>query len=322
MSPRELTQGCDGLSQDLLGSVLDPGGYFLRTMLGPRREVRTLVAVVAIAPPRDDVGQQTLLLDTIRFVGSERWLISCWHETPTDDGLLNERRTEVRQRLHNDRVEQWRRRSRASGGSARTAGDVGVCALRALAMGWRYGCVKLEGWRREWEVQFLRRLRETEADPATIRRDVARLAELARLAASFGDRVDRLKVPRAAAPTAWFSHVRDDRPAFETDEVIDDTSRDLRTTSDQIRACFGLMHGYNTILLLEQGARSSQFQDLIERVLAVLALPALIAAVYGAQKAPPTQSWWGLGLLVAFVVLGAALGGVGLRLVKRRHERA
>lgn len=66
--------------------------------------------------------------------------------------------------------------------------------------------------------------------------------------------------------------------------------------------------------------RSEEFQNLLAKVGGAAVLPALVAAVYGANVALPGRDTW-LGLLVMLVCVGAgALGGFLLvrELLRRR----
>jgi len=238
-----------------------------------------------------------LVFEPVKFLATERCLLSCAHERRTHRGtrepwlagpvfdvsVADLDRLWVERELH-------------------TSGDLGVLMLDQLAVGYRPAVHVIDGWLAEWEAGLWdekhrpsgKTLRETWGSVNLLRKWVAPL-----------NRPGIRRDPQRA----WFPNVRKHDEAIAVDDRIDATLKDLRELAERLRASLGLL----------QVQASDRLNRTLTVATAAIAGPTILIAVVGARTNYPL----GEGHTAFFVTLALTLVSVlaVLGLIIRRDGR-
>jgi Mg2+ and Co2+ transporter CorA len=135
-----------------------------------------------------------------------------------------------------------------------------------------------------------------------------------------------------SAREGWFSGLSYPTLADETDQLIDRALADLSDLSNRIRDCFALAQSFMTAAHLRladaqrrtaqaQSEQAEKFQRTLDVAIAVIGIPALVAAIYGANtQLPERDSWAGFALLLAAMLLGALATWAAIGRWRRRYR--
>ena len=317
----ELLNHCGGLTRPMLRDLFDRDE--VAKVATCDNGVRSVSAVSARAmspseagvsgPSHQDQGfAGALALHLVEILQGKDWLITCWHREKVLSGAESEPLENGcpegahLQRLRSDIESAWHRRRDIRG---RTVGDLGVLILDELVSTYERAHIGLSARLDRWEREFYPLCASPDGggvqDPAQI--DQSTLVNLRVLTSELRRNVAPLDAPRRRAQTHWFTEVRDEDSAKHIDEVVDAGLESLDRLSDRIRSSFDLVH----LQLSQANERSTKdLQDRIERITAVLLVPALIAAFFGANTWLPggndTNAMFSFEIMIAAMAVGCA----------------
>jgi len=195
---------------------------------------------------------------------------------------------------------------------ASTSGDLGTIALYTLVKSLTDVRRELHGWLDDVEVDLLRHQQRDESfDPTALIALRTSIGHLAR-------RVRALKTPSARESDSWFSELTDSTRAKDADEKLSRALEDLGRLSDRIRTTLDFLQ-FGVAQRQQQAAE--RLQRRFELVTAIFLVPALVAAVFGANTALPDRNGWvGFGLMLGLMVFSALASYALLRVHRRRVD--
>lgn len=179
-----------------------------------------------------------------------------------------------------------------------SAGDLALTLLRGTIATNPATIRALESWLESWELEFYRRMEETER---------ATLVDLRGILAELRRRVSGLRRIGRDPVREWFGGVSDPEVAYAADELIERSLRELRELNDTLRTSLDVVAASDSARTLRLAQAESRQSDRLQQQLALIAsvllVPTLVATVYGAST--PGLLDYG-GHLVMFAIMVAA----------------
>ena len=133
--------------------------------------------------------------------------------------------------------------------------------------------------------------------------DSKALVELRTAIRHLSQRIRALKTPSARERDSWFSDLTDSTRAKDADEKPSRALDDLGRMSDQIRTTLDFLQ---FAVAQRQQDNAETLQRRFEIVTAIFLVPALVAAVFGANtRLPDRNGWVAFGLTLGLMALSA-----------------
>ena len=203
----------------------------------------------------------------------------------------------------------WRPRPRAwHEDGLRSAGDLALTLLRGTVATYPATIRELESWLESWELEFYRRMEETERATLVDMRGV--LAELRR-------RVSGLRRDGRDPVKEWFAGVTVPEAAHGADELIERSLRELRELNDALRTSLDVVAASDSARTLRLAQAESRQSDRLQQQLALIAsvllVPTLVATSYGAST-PGLIDHGGHLVMFAIMAVAGVLSYVYFRL--------
>ena len=195
-------------------------------------------------------------------------------------------------------VERWWRQ-----GDTQTAGDLATLVLHELVLTYPQTARVLLSWLEQWDLDFHKRLDETERHT---------LIDVRSLVAEFEERLVALERPEEDPDDAWFTGLSSDRWARRVKSLIERALSDIAEIHGALRASLDLLGVHSAAQQLRlaqfQAQQSEKLQGAVALVTSVLLVPTFIAGLFGSNTMiPGQQKWWGFALMIALMVVGAAI---------------
>lgn len=256
-------------------------------------------------------GVGVLHFQPVELLAGEGWLITCWHPRRTFQGskLIEEDPPDGSDELFLAVADRWRREP------GETAGDLGVFVMHELAYSYAPAHRELSRWLEDWELSLYTRTEE-DGDEAG---DPDQLPELWGLMAVLRSWLNPLNKPglQSDLGKAWLK-ASDHAAVKAVDRRVDTALEELGKLSETLRQSFGLLHLEQTE---EQRQSAEAMQRRFEIIAVVFLVPTFIVGFYGANTWVPGQGQaWGFEVMVAALVFGIVVAGVGLLWVHRRAK--
>src|SRR5436305_11463818 len=279
--------------------------------------LRFLSAIAAHAEESDDGASDAdsskagaLVLQLVELLAGDGWLITCWHRSRRYEGV--EEIAEGRPERHDEMVrgvERWWRQ-----GDTQTAGDLATLVLHELVLTYPQTARVLLSWLEQWDLDFHKRLDETERHT---------LIDVRSLVAEFEERLVALERPEEDPDDAWFTGLSSDRWARRVKSLIVRALSDIAEIHGALRASLDLLGVHSAAQQLRlaqfQAQQSEKLQGTVALVTSVLLVPTFIAGLFGSNTMiPGQQKWWGFALMIALMVVGAA---ITWRVIRPRRRR-
>jgi hypothetical protein len=240
-----------------------------------------------------------LVFQLVEILASDAWLVTCWHKPKVTRSGVDE--AEIEFEAHEEFEERagqrWARRR------GRTAGDLGLTILYELTRS-TSARRSLYAWFESWELEFYRRLEDTETTT---------LVELRGLIAAMRKRLNALHQPgmKEHPELVWFRGATDLSEAERVDDFLDRALRDLRALGEML---LGSINLHATLSSARQSHQAERFQKLVGLVAAILLVPTLVATVFGANTSVPGERrWTGFLLMMSLMLATAAVTLLALR---------
>ena len=325
-----LREHCDGtitleMVQDLL--TADPQPKVVEHTAGD--DVVRAVSVVGVKAGEQSEGADQpggesatttgqLSFQLVEFLVGRDWLVTCWHPSRTCTGSSHE--------LDGAPVlkEQVLARTRHTWATGRgsTGGDLGLHLATALVDTYRQAHRQAEAWLEQWEFKHLQRL----DSPETVS-----LSSMISLVADFRRRLSAFNQAReVTTDRTWFSYVSDSDQAERMDAVLDRALKNLKLLFEAVRSDIELVTmkaiskqaedvARTANLAAQQRVAGERLRGQLEKIAALLLIPALIAGIFGANtQLPGYGQWFGFIAMLVLMVLsvGAAFAYI------RNRDRA
>jgi hypothetical protein len=252
----------------------------------------------------------------VEIVAGDNWLITCWHRERILKGVREEIAagsvpTSTRDAVINSVCERW---SKLEGRP--TAGDLGILLLQESTKDYEQARLTLSSWLDAWELEFYDWSMDSNPDPSAL--DQHALVNLRAMVAEFKRCVTPLGAAYGQAHVHWFDCVTIQGDADHLDEAFGRTLRALELLGDRIRGAFDLVH---LQVSQAQDRNTLKLQDLLGKVTALLVVPALVAAFFGANTWLPggndVHAHVSFYIMVVAMVLGVIIAWAFLK----RHDR-
>lgn len=263
---------------------------------------RSVVAFEACA-----IAGREVQLRVIEFLQYGRFLISRPQPCLFLRGLHDE--DEHGERCDPESIDQAvTRRWLADQGS--TSGDLGTVALYSLIKSLTEIRRSLHGWLDDTEMTLLRGHTVATLD------DAGELIRLRAIIGALARRVRALKAPSARESDSWFFGRTTEARAKDTDEKLSRALDDFGRMADRLRVTVDLLQFQ---VAQKQQQAAERLQRRFELLTAVFVLPALVAAIYGANTELPGRGGWvGFAVMICLMALTALLGYIGFRILRHR----
>jgi hypothetical protein len=252
-----------------------------------------------------------LVFQLVETLAGDGWLISCWHRSRRYEGAeeIAEGPPEGHDQAYRD-IERWWVQ-----GDGRTAGDLATLLLHQLVLTYPSAARVLLSWLEQWELDFHRRLDATERHT---------LIDVRSLLAELEERIVALERPEADPSESWFTGLSSDRWARRVSELLERSLQDIAAIHATLRAALDLLGVHSAAQQLRlaqyQAAQSERLQQIVAIVTSVLLVPTFIAGLFGSNTMiPGQQKWWGFGLMIGLMILGAL--GTYYLISPRRRKR-
>jgi hypothetical protein len=233
----------------------------------------------------------------VEMLAGDGWMITCWHRSKRYHGAeeIAEGEAAGREEVL-EGVQHWW----LQGGQS-TAGDLATLVLHELVLTYPSAARVMLSWLEQWELDFHRRYDQTERHT---------LIDVRSLLAELEERLRAIERPEADAADSWFTGLSSEKWAERVQKLLDRALSDLQTIHGTLRASLDLLAVHATAQQLrlahQQAAQQERLQGALALVTSVLLVPTLIAGAFGANTQIPGQGkWWGFGLMVVLMVLGA-----------------
>jgi hypothetical protein len=238
-----------------------------------------------------------LVFQLVEMLAGDGWVVTCWHRSKRYHGAeeIAEGAPEGRGDVM-EGVEQWWRQ-----GGQSTAGDLATLILHELVLTYPSASRVMNSWLEQWELDFHRRFDRTERHT---------LIDVRSLLAELEERLRAIERPEADAEDSWFTGLSSAKWAERVQRLMDRSLRDLESIHGTLRASLDLLGVHATAQQLRLAQQSAAGQERLQTALAlvtsVLLVPTFIAGFFGANTEVPGQGkWWGFGLMVVLMVIGA-----------------
>src|SRR4051812_32176090 len=239
-----------------------------------------------------------LVVQLVEMLAGDGWMITCWHRSKRYHGAEEIAegpplgRTDVLRG-----VERWWVQEGLS-----TAGDLATLVLHELVLTYPSAARVMLSWLEQWELDFHRRFDKTERHT---------LIDVRSLLAELEERLRAIERPEADAADSWFTGLSSDKWAERVQRLMERSLRDLESIHGTLRASLDLLGVHATAqqlrLAQDQAKGQERLQTALALVTSVLLVPTFIAGTFGANTEVPGQGkWWGFGVMVILMVLGAA----------------
>ena len=239
-----------------------------------------------------------LAFQLVEMLAGDGWVVTCWHRSKHYQGAeeIAEGPPEGREDVMRG-VEVWWRQ-----GGLSTAGDLATLVLHELVLTYPSASRVMNSWLEQWELDFHKRFEKTERHT---------LIDVRSLLAELEERLRAIERPEADAADSWFTGLSSDKWPERLQRLMDRSLKDLDSIHATLRASLDLLGVHATAQQLTLARHSAAAQERLQGALAlvtsVLLVPTLIAGTFGANTQIPGQGkWWGFGLMVVLMVLGAA----------------
>jgi len=306
----EVGSDCPGLEPQMLEDMLSPEKLPEgRSYADGAIRLVTSFDVTAARIEEEGAKKQSVQIQPVDLLGSERWLISRWQAKRVFvDG---KRRENLREAPAPEVIAGVRRRWQ--GGTGRGAGDLGILLMHELALRYPPAYRTLYHWLEEWELGLYGEEGERQADPETLRtlwRSMAVMRDWIGPLNKIGMRED--------IGLAWLP-ATDAAEVNEVDDRIDRALSSLRELAGTMRASFGLLHAQ---LEDEAHERTDRLQRQLGYLATLVLIPTLVVGFYGANTYVPGQGKRsGLFVMIGVIVALTLLGLLLFRRYQRREDR-
>ncbi|HEV2858087.1 MAG TPA: CorA family divalent cation transporter [Solirubrobacterales bacterium] len=306
---------CPGLTKPMLDDLLTPDEEPEGSRYGDGVRLASSFSVSAWRPEEQvergtPQGVGVLRFQPVELLAGDGWLITCWHPRRTFQGseMIEEDRPGEADELFEGVAERWRHRPGA------TAGDLGISVMHELALTYAPSYRALYTWLEDWELSLYTKTGDGDDDKIG---DPDQLPELWGLMAVLRNWLSPLNKPglQSDLGKAWLQ-ASDHQAVKEVDNRVDKALAGLGQLSETLRQSFGLLHLEQTE---EQRQRAEGMQRRFEFIAVVFLVPTFVVGFYGANTWVPGQGEaWGFEVMVAALVLGVLVAGIGLLLTHRR----
>ena len=297
---------CPGLTEEMVNDLftVDPRPHVHSYDDAPQLRFLSAFAVRAEEADEGPADADSSKAGALRFqlveiTAGDGWVISCWHRSRRYQGAeeIAEGRPGGHEAVYAAAEHWWRQ------GGLETAGDLATLLLHELVLTYPPAARVLLSWLEQWELDFHRRLDETERHT---------LIEVRSLLAEFEERLVALERLEADPTDAWFAGLSGDRWPRRVQDLIARSLSDVAAIHSTLRAALDLLGVHSAAQQLRlaqfQAQQSEKLQGTVALVTSVLLVPTLIAGVFGSNTMIPGQGeWWGFGLLLGAMVGGALL---------------
>jgi Mg2+ and Co2+ transporter CorA len=308
---------CEGLTEELIEDLLE-ANVAVRAARKPDAGV-VAAAIPGVSASESTTGGDeanrskagTLVFQPVGLIVGRGWVVSCWHRAKRYRGAkeLEVGEPAGYEDVHEAVAGAWAQER------LETSADIALAVMREVAGSYAIAERELEAWLESWELDFYRRLDETERDT---------LIELRGLVAEFRERLADVQEQRRARRAPWPAPLTSDVASDELDALLAVAIGSLRDLSDALRNSLDLMAANSAAQQLrlsrEQARRTSNLEELVAVIASVLLVPTLIAEIYGGvTNLPGGGEWSGFGLIL---LLMAASGGAAYLVFRRVWRRA
>lgn len=294
------------------------------------RSVVTAFSVRSIDPKPDDSRNGLLgsfVFQRIAMLSGPDWLMTCEHPATANPTSEVSSSPPAAPAMRFDEL-QMLIRGPWTQQSSKTPANLGLLVLRALVDSHTAARRKLRQWLEAWETDLYNRLsprpsgagrQPPRSSHAIGANDLLPLMELRAQRNLLFAALEPLNRPgmKTNHSLIWFRG-GDPMLAERVDEPLDRCLRNLRDFREVLRSAIDLVA---TFVAAEQSRQSERFQELATFIAAVLLVPTLVAAIYGANVSLPGKDH-AAGLLIMFVAMAitAVVTGLGLRYWQRRRN--
>jgi hypothetical protein len=296
---------CPGLTQQMVVDLftVDPRPYVHHYTDEPHLR---MVSAFSVRADESEEGASdaeaskagALAFQLVEMLAGDGWVVTCWHRSKHYQGAeeIAEGPPEGREDVMRG-VEVWWRQ-----GGLSTAGDLATLVLHELVLTYPSASRVMNSWLEQWELDFHKRFEKTERHT---------LIDVRSLLAELEERLRAIERPEADAADSWFTGLSSDKWPERLQRLMDRSLKDLDSIHATLRASLDLLGVHATAQQLTLARHSAAAQERLQGALAlvtsVLLVPTLIAGTFGANTQIPGQGkWWGFGLMVVLMVLGAA----------------
>jgi Mg2+ and Co2+ transporter CorA len=297
---------CPGLTEQMVQDLftVDPRPHVHSYDDAPTLRFLSAFAVRAEEVEDGPAGADSSKAGALRFqlveiLSGDGWLITCWHRSRRYEGAeeIAEGRPEGHEAVYRSAEHWWRQ------GGLQTAGDLATLILHELVLSYPSAARVILSWLEQWELDFHRRLDETERHT---------LIDVRSLLAEFEERLVALERLEADPSDAWFAGLSGDRWPRRVQDLIARSLSDVAAIHSTLRASLDLLGVHSAAQQLRlaqyQARQSERLQGTVALVTSVLLVPTLIAGLFGSNTSIPGEGeWWGFVLMVVCMVGGAAL---------------
>jgi len=246
----------------------------------------------------------------VEMLAGDGWVITCWHRSKRYHGAeeIAEGPPAGREDVMRG-VERWWLQSGVS-----TAGDLATLILHELVLTYPSASRVMNSWLEQWELDFHKRFDQTERHT---------LIDVRSLLAELEERLRAIERPEAEPEDAWFTGLSGAKWATRVQRLMERALSDVESIHGTLRSSLDLLGVHSAAQQLKlaqhQAAAQERLQTALALVTSVLLVPTFIAGFFGANTEVPGQGkWWGFGLMVILMVLGATVTWLLIR--PRRKE--
>lgn len=295
---------CPGLTLQMVVDLftVDPRPYVHSYNDEPHLRMVSAFAVTADeseegASDADASKAGGLIVQLVEMLAGDGWMITCWHRSKRYHGA-----EEIAEGppLGRDQVVHGVERWWVQGGLA-TAGDLATLVLHELVLTYPSSARVMLSWLEQWELDFHRRYDKTERHT---------LIDVRSLLAELEERLRAIERPEADAADSWFIGLSTEKWPERVQKLIDRALSDVQSLHSTLRSSLDLLAVHATAqqlrLAQDQAKAQEKLQGALALVTSVLLVPTFIAGTFGANTEVPGQGkWWGFGVMVILMVLGA-----------------